>query len=72
RLPCHEVVNDDLCESRVIHLIASLLTLMLHLIHKVLPDQIGKVDVDLVIESPKHLSLRQSDTQSPPWTSAVT
>nr|GFD47628.1 hypothetical protein [Tanacetum cinerariifolium] len=39
RLPCHEVVNDDLCESRVVHLIASLLTLVFHLIHKVLPDQ---------------------------------
>nr|GFC28506.1 hypothetical protein [Tanacetum cinerariifolium] len=39
RLPCHEVVNDDLCESGVIHIVASLLTLVLHLIHNVLPDQ---------------------------------
>nr|GFD41874.1 hypothetical protein [Tanacetum cinerariifolium] len=28
----------------------------------VLPDKIGKFDVDSVIESPKHLSLRQSET----------
>nr|GFC78114.1 hypothetical protein [Tanacetum cinerariifolium] len=62
RLPGHEVVNDDFCESGVIHLIASLLTFVLYLIHKVLPDHIGKVDVDSVIESPKHLSLRQSET----------
>nr|GFD08395.1 hypothetical protein [Tanacetum cinerariifolium] len=62
RPPGHEVVNDDFCESGVIHLIASLLNFVLHLIHKVLPDQIGKVDVDSVIESLKHLSLRQSET----------
>nr|GEX20748.1 hypothetical protein [Tanacetum cinerariifolium] len=54
RLPGYEVINDDFCESGVIHLIASFLTFVLHLIHKVLPDQIGKVDVDSVIESPKY------------------
>nr|GFC94240.1 hypothetical protein [Tanacetum cinerariifolium] len=34
-------------------------------IHKVLPDQIGKVDVDSVIESPRHLSLRQLKLSTP-------
>nr|GFD02020.1 hypothetical protein [Tanacetum cinerariifolium] len=62
RLPCHKVIYDDFSESEVIHFIASLLTFVLHLIHKVFPYEIGKVNVDSVIESPKHLSLRQSET----------
>nr|GFC92770.1 hypothetical protein [Tanacetum cinerariifolium] len=62
RLPCHEVIDDDFRESGVIHFIASLLTYVLHLIHKIFPDEIGKVNVDYVIESPKHLSLRQSES----------
>nr|GEY61890.1 hypothetical protein [Tanacetum cinerariifolium] len=62
RLPSHEVIDDDFCESGVIHFIASFLTFVLHLIHKIFPDEIDKINVDSVIESPKHLSLRQSET----------
>nr|GEZ33548.1 hypothetical protein [Tanacetum cinerariifolium] len=62
RLPCHEVIDGDFHESGVIHFIASLLTFVLHLIHKIFPDEISKVNVNSVIESLKHLSLRQSET----------
>nr|GFB58799.1 hypothetical protein [Tanacetum cinerariifolium] len=62
RLSCHEVIDDDFRESGVIHFIASLLIFVFHLIHKIFPDEIGKVNVDSVIESPYHLILRQSET----------
>nr|GFC89935.1 hypothetical protein [Tanacetum cinerariifolium] len=62
RLPCHEVIDDDFHESGIIYFIASLLNFVPHLIHKIFPDEIGKVNVNYVIESPKHLSLRQSET----------
>nr|GEX19335.1 hypothetical protein [Tanacetum cinerariifolium] len=62
RLPCYEVIDDYFRESGVIHFIASLLTFVLHLIYKIFPDEIGKVNVNYVIESPKHFSLRQSET----------
>nr|GEU91970.1 hypothetical protein [Tanacetum cinerariifolium] len=52
----HKEVNDDLYKPRVVHLIALLGIFVLNLIHKILPQKIGKIYVLLMTPSSNTIS----------------